>query len=274
MSSSWSPRHALSERLTGDVSGERLTRLTGGDLRCSGVHLADPQSPPDPSSPLGQFWAYQFEAAMADWAESEHPEKNSARAAWKAVSAFWDPSTNSFRPLPRLRAVSPPLEDMVNQGVLLEVTGWDQGGNRVRWDASSWGSEGNPPALLWSPERSSLVVKGRVSEFPCRPGPVPPALAREYERWHGRAPRCAGSVSIPPVDVDYVGQVDGYIYRSDKWEDHDPDPAKGRGKTYYHQTGPGVGIFTAAPRRPGGGAPELMLITGGCHTLHERGMVH
>lgn len=238
--------------------------------------LSSIHDPPDPSPrKLPPEIRGEWGDAYRDAYDVYEKDDLASRAAWRTVKLRWKQTgkqtwgrcRDGVCYWPKAMQLPMPKADLVGLGVLVEYVYLDRRGRpRVRELKRS-----HPPILWWDDGRKALYAFPKQEYPACLP--IPPGMAeaqKTYRRWHKRDAECFTEVPVPMVKVHPVGAGDSVSYASDKWEDHDTDPALREAQEYIHDHWYDVWVWQDTGR----GVPNVIMIQGGELDLHEKGLIH
>jgi hypothetical protein len=249
-----------------NVNGEKLVRLP---------NTGDPQ-------PVRDLW-YRTHKIAKDYYtanKAPDPEMEGRNAAWRAVNIYQ--TTPGKVGWVKEGPVTWRESQVVNDpgsvsviGKLIEVTYLTQ---RMTFDVVRFKEPGLPD-LLWDDDTKRLLCyTGLPDGYEQHVNKVSsPRLRSEierenkmYRRWHKRPASKVEIVGAPPTEVLVNGAADAIVYRSDKWDEPNPDPDLVGSPEYLHQHD--LGVFMS--RNPGTATPKLIVVQGGKLDALTAGIIH
>lgn len=238
----------------------------------------DVHEPPNPSPSVlppqpKALWDHVENQSWDIYGEHAEQHKIPEKTAWKAVRMFYEDAGGQWVPKAEpdyeLPYILPDPGDVAWLGKLIEYVWIDGQGGVYKRTFSEY-----PPDLWWNDVQKTLY-SFPTAHVPEHCLPIPQDLkdtAHMFKRWAQRDAECSKEVTIPMVRLYPRGAADSVSYRSDKWNDKNPDIQLKGSNEYIHMHGDKVWVWEDCPEICD--MPNAVMFRGGRLDVEERGIIH
>jgi len=239
------------------VNGEKMVRLPNG---------SDPPT-------VRSLWTPTYKLSKQYYADNKapDPEMEARNCAWRAVDVYMrNPGRAGWIDNGPVQWKDSQVIDDPGKvtviGKLMEVTYLSA---NMTFDVEKFKEPGLPD-LIWDDKHKRILCYPTLPKGTFHDDVSKVADENKmYKRWHKRDAGAYEVVKAKSIEVLVIGAADAIVYRSDKWDEPNPDPDLAGSPEYLHQHD--LGVFTS--RNPGS-ATNLLVVQGAKLDALTAGIIH